>query len=250
MGVTVSKLWGSRKFKNLSNNARMLYIYLTNNSFISYLGVVCQTPDEISATLNLTVTEIREASKELIDQNDLYVKGSGDDIYFIIPAHFSTVGKADTIIEKIKSELKSLPMDIVEFLDSIGINSSNKKKKFNKPTIEDIEKYSLSQGYFVDGKTFYEFYDNNPLSDENFWYDGRGKIVSDWKAKLRNVWASKAIKITFPKDAPKGFETFYIKSDSGDIIVPDSWKDGLPVSKNFIHHKKLRQEYDKRKGNS
>lgn len=249
MSVSVGKLWNNAKFSSLTNNAKLLYLYLITTPDINYVGVVFQRPEHISSVLNITLDELRDASNELINVNLIFVKKYEGNIYFIIPSHFSTVGKSDIIVEKIKSNLKSLPQQLQEFLKSIGIEASKKRQKFNKPSPEEVEKYSISIGHFIDGETFCNFYENNPLSDDRFWYDGRGKIVSDWRAKLRIVWAKDSNKINLPKNAPKGFEHFYIKKDD-EPFFPDYWKNGLPYSKDFLINKQLQQEYEKRKTNS
>lgn len=240
--ISVSKLWGNNKFNKLTNNAKLLYLFLATTPNINYVGVVSLSTETIINTLSISLDELREITKELKDKQYIYVVSDVDDLYWIVPAHFSTVGNSDSTIEKIKSDMKSLPNKVVDFLESIGISANKKKKTFNKPTLEEIETYSLSSGFMVDAETFYNFYENNPKSNELFWYDGRGKLVIDWKAKLRKVWFREDNKIKLAKNAPKGFEHFYVKDSSG-IIFPEDWKDGKPWHKDFLLTKKLQREF-------
>jgi len=249
MGVSTMKLWNSRRFKKLSPNAMLLYIYFTTTPIINYLGVVCQSPEDISVVTKLNLPEIRKATRELIEQKDLMVIKVGVEVFFIVPAHFSTVSKADTTLSKIKSNLAELPQEVRDLLDEIGINPQEKRKIFNKPTELEVLEYSLSQGYYVDPEYFINFYNNNPKSTEEFWYDAKGKIVSDWRAKIRNVWSKRAKVVTFPDNAPEGYELLYVL-DNGEVITADYWKDGQPFSKNFIHNTKIKKEYDRRKADS
>lgn len=244
MGIVVSKLWGNNKFKSLTNNSKLLYLYLVTNTSISYVGVVANEPEDISKNLSLTLDQLRDSMTELVDSNYIYVVKAEGHIYWIVPSHFSTVGNSDSMIEKIKSDMKSLPEKVVQKLESIGISSDKKRKKFDKPTVEEIEMYAMTQGYLIEGKTFYDFYQNNPKSNEHLWYDGRGKLVMDWKAKLRKVWFKDDRKLKLVAGAPKGFEYFHLKEGSS-LIFPDGWKEGKPFSKDFLLNKKLQKEFEK-----
>lgn len=209
------------------------------------MGVVNQSPEFISSVIKINVDELKTATKDLIDQKMLFVKKINDEIYFIIPSHFSTVGKSDSMIEKIKSDLKSLPDEIQMFLKSIGVTASSKRKIFVKPTPEEVSEYALSLGYLINGKEFCDFYENSQLSDEQFWFDSKGKLISDWKKKLKVVWCKEKNKITIMEGVPKGFETWVVKTEQGEVLTPDGWKDGKPVSKDFVKQKILQREFNK-----
>lgn len=244
--ISVSKLWGNNKFNSLTNNSKLLYLYLSTTPIINYVGVVQLSPEDIVRSLSFNLGDLRSSTKELIDENYIYVVEDERDIYWIIPSHFSTVGNSDSTIEKIKSDMKSLPKKIVDFLEKIGISANKKKKKFDKPTPDEIQKYGFSMGYFVDGETFYNFYQNNPKSDDNFWYDGRGKLVLDWKAKLRKVWFKEDRKIKLPKDAPSGYEYFYVM-EGEKAVFPTKWENGKPYGYDFTTTKKLQSAFKKQK---
>lgn len=246
MSIKLNKLWGSSKFINMSVHSKYLYIYLTSHNTINTLGVLSLPLNLISYETGLTIDELRTSTKELIDENYIYVVNDNKDLYWIIPSHFSTVGNSDSTIEKIKSDMKSLPKKVVDFLEKIGISANKKKKKFDKPTPDEIQKYGFSMGYFVDGETFYNFYQNNPKSDDNFWYDSRGKLVLDWKAKLRKVWFKEDRKIRLPKDAPSGYEYFYVM-EGEKAVFPTKWENGKPYGYDFTTTKKLQSAFKKQK---
>lgn len=58
-------------------------------------------------------------------------------------------------------------------------------KKFLPPTIDEVEKYFIENGYRGDvGKKAWQYYKNgNPP-----WHDGNGKPVKAWKQKMNGVW--------------------------------------------------------------
>lgn len=192
--------------------------------------------------------EVRESSKELIAEKYIYVKKYEGLIYFIVPAHFATVSNSDSNIERMRSDFKSLPKELVKFLDSIGIAISKKFAPFEEPDSKEITEYALSIGYYVNGEQFSDYYRNQARirGNNEYWMDSRGKIVRDWKAKLRNVWCKDEFKVTLPKGAPKGYEYLYVIVD-GRVHCPSEWKDGLPRSKDFLITKELRKEYEERR---
>jgi len=247
MAVNVSKLWSDNKFLKISNNSKLLYIYLATNPNINAVGVISLNLNLVMLQLNLSLEEIREASAELVSIEYLYVKKVVEELYFIIPKHFNTVPKGDTAVLKVNKDLESLPESIVTFLCSIGISSDRKVITFKEPTPEEIMDYALSQGYRVDADACISFYRSKAKAygKEGLWVDGRGKQVKDWKSKLRVVWFKDENKLKTVDGAPKGFESFYINFE-GQQVFPEAWKDGRPYSKNMVVNKALQREYERR----
>lgn len=52
------------------------------------------------------------------------------------------------------------------------------KKKFQKPTIEEIQEYCYERGNYIDAYSFYDFYESKN------WMIGKNKM-KDWKAAIR-----------------------------------------------------------------
>lgn len=251
MSVNISKLWSNNKFNNLTNNSKLLYIYLVTNPSINSVGVLSINFPVVKAQLGLDIDEIRESSTELIEKNYLYVKKYDSDIYFIIPAHFNTLPKSDSSVLKVTRDLESLPRSLRVFLDNIGISISTKIKVFLKPSKKEVLEYCINQGYNINIDTFMNYYQNeaDKRGRSDVWINSKGKVVKDWKATLRNVWFKEENKLKKCKGAPKGYDYFYIDV-KGEIITPDGWKNGKPYSKNFIHNKYLIDEWNKISKNS
>jgi len=251
MAVNVSKLWSDNTFLRFSNNSKLLYIYLATNPNIMTVGVISLNLDLVVLQLGLSVQDIRNATTELVSNRYIEVKKFEGELYFVVPKHFNTVPKSDTTVMKINKELDTLPKGLVKFLDSIGISTNRKVVIFNEPSPEEVMDYSLSQGYKVDADAFINFYRSKAKAygKEGLWIDGRGKQVKDWKSKLRVVWFKDEHKLKTVDGAPKGFESFYIDFE-GKQVFPESWKNGLPHSRNIAVDRQLKNEYEKRKADS
>jgi hypothetical protein len=68
--------------------------------------------------------------------------------------------------------------------ENVDINVSSikaKRKRFTKPTIEEINSYIKEKGYQVDAQRFFDFYQSKG------WYIGKNKM-RDWRAAIR-TWA-------------------------------------------------------------
>ena len=74
--------------------------------------------------------------------------------------------KIDTPIPNINTNINS------------DINTNKEKKKFNKPTIEQIQEYCIERNNGINAEAFYDFYESKN------WYVGKNKM-SDWKACVR-----------------------------------------------------------------
>src|SRR5690606_33993937 len=218
--------------------------YLATNSYLNTVGVCSIDPDVICLQTGLTLQELRDSTTQLMEEEIAYVKSYNNTIYFIVPSHFSTVSNSEASIEKMKSDLKSLPKQLVEFLKSIGISIDKKAKIFVEPTEIEVIEHALSQGYYVNGKEFIDYYRRQGAlrGKEGTWMDSRGKRVIDWKSKMRNIWYREENKITLPKDAPKGWEYFYIIF-KGQPVLPERWSDGQPKHSDFLINKEMSKCY-------
>ncbi len=242
----ISKLWGNLKFINLTNNAKLFYVYLLTNPSITDVGIIYISFSNVMSCFDFSMTEIRNATKELIDGKYIHVKKHNKIVYFIIPEKFKRLAKSELALSKIRDELNSLPDEIVEFLESINISTDAKTSIFKKPTVDDVLKYSLSQGYNINAEDFVDFYENQALSRgiTDAWMDSKGKRVRDWKAKMKKVWFRPENKLKIPKNTPIGYELFHVLID-GVKKFPEEWKDGKPWSKDFITNKMLNSEFNK-----
>ena len=248
MSVKLDRLWGNSKFIKLSVNSKYLYVYLTTHKTINTAGVVSVPLELMSLETGLTVNEIRESSKELINEKYIYIKACEGNIYFIIPSHFATLPSNGGTVEKIKSDMAGLPDVMRDYLESIGITAGKKYKIFIKPSPDEIEQYCLSQGHFVNGSEVYEYYErvSKDRGKTEIWVDKNGTQVKDWKMKLKNVWCKPTNKLQKRDKAPKGFEYFFVTID-GKLCFPDTWKDGQPKSEDFTVNRALQIKFNKLK---
>jgi len=251
MAVRVTTLWSDNKFLRMDNNSKLLYIYLVTSPNIMTVGVINMNLELVKLQLSLSLVDIRNATTELVSTGYVRVKKIEGQLYFIVPQHFDTIPNSDTTVLKATKELSLLPEALVRFLSSIGIKTSRKVVTFNEPSPKEIMDYSLSRGYKVDADAFIDFYRGKAKAygKEGLWLDGRGRLVKDWRAKLRVVWFKDENKLKTVDGAPKGFESFYIDFE-GKQVFPESWKNGLPHSKNIAVDKQLKKDYEQRKRDS
>lgn len=73
--------------------------------------------------------------------------------------------------------------NIYETIVSPIFSKDSKKKRFEKPTFEEVEAYIREQGYDIDPHTFFDYYESCG------WTVGKNKPMKDWKASVR-YWVS------------------------------------------------------------
>lgn len=243
--VDIRKLWNNGMFQQLSNDAKLIYIYLSHNSSINHAGVVCISPENACVLLKMDINKFREATQELVVNKYVFVKSYENLIYFVIPAHFSTLATNDNVIEKIKSDIAGLPNGMKLFLNSVGISVEKKFKKFDKPTPEQVEKVGLEFGFAVNGKEFVDYYEDisQRQGKMTIWVDSNGTQIKDWKMKLKRVWCKPRNQLQRRTGAPRGFEFFFVEVD-GKYVFPDSWKDGEPRSKDYSIQRALQKKFN------
>lgn len=83
-----------------------------------------------------------------------------------------------------KNSLKKEEKEYIsESNDSSIYLEKEKKKRFEKPTIEEVEAYIREKNYDIDANTFFDYYDSCG------WTVGKNKPMVDWKASVR-FWNS------------------------------------------------------------
>ena len=100
--------------------------------------------------------------------------------------------KIDTPIPNINTNINS------------DINTNKEKKKFEKPTIEQIQEYCIERNNGINAEAFYDFYESKN------WYVGKNKMA-DWKACVR-TWERRTNKHEEP--IPSWFNKEIKKEDN------------------------------------
>lgn len=242
MSIKVNSVFRTSN-KDMNPITKLLYVYLITHPQLTVVGVVQIIPAVTSIEIGITVDQLREASKELVDKNFIKVMSHENNIYYFIYKHYDTNTKGEDTIRRAYNTLKQLPKKVVEWT---GISIDSRRVMFNEPTVENITNYAMSLGYAVDGEVVIEFYRKHAsLHNKLGWVDSRGKQVIDWKAKIKKVWCKEQSKVQPRTDAPTGYEHFYVKY--GDrIVTPDYWKNELPYSmEGIVVTEELKQAYEK-----
>ena len=83
-----------------------------------------------------------------------------------------------------KNNLKKEEKEYIsESNDSSIYLEKEKKKRFVKPSFEEVEAYIREQNYDIDAQTFFDYYESCG------WTVGKNKPMKDWKASVR-YWVS------------------------------------------------------------
>ena len=83
-----------------------------------------------------------------------------------------------------KNNLKKEEKEYIsESNDSSIYLEKEKKKRFTRPSLEDVRAYIESQHYDIDAQTFFDYYESCG------WTVGKNKPMKDWKASVR-YWVS------------------------------------------------------------
>ena len=162
--------------KNLSPNSKLLYAEITA---LCNMNGKCTASTQYFATLyNVSKTSIQNWLKCLVDNK------------FITRT---------TIFKEGTKEILSRHIKLIEqptqnkFRDNTNINinntnltDSNKKERFKKPSIDQIEGYCKERNNNIDAEAFIDFYESKD------WKIGKNKM-KDWKAAVR-TWERRETK--------------------------------------------------------
>lgn len=87
----------------------------------------------------------------------------------------------EEILEKSTPEIEielEKEIKIEKEIDSSAKSTTTKRKRFEKPTLSEIEQYCIERGNKVDAQHFYDYYESNG------WKVGKNSM-KDWKAAVR-----------------------------------------------------------------
>ena len=162
--------------KNLSPNSKLLYAEITA---LCNMNGKCTASTQYFATLyNVSKTSIQNWLKCLVDNK------------FITRTTIFKEGTKEILSRHIK--LIQQPTQN-KFRDNTNINinntnltDSNKKERFKKPSIDQIEGYCKERNNNIDAEAFIDFYESKD------WKIGKNKM-KDWKAAVR-TWERRETK--------------------------------------------------------
>lgn len=235
----------------MTNEAKLVYIYLSTSPSLNTLGLVSLPVDVIVAEIGISKDVFKRSCREL---NGILMRyyGYKGAVYFFIRGHYESLPNSDRVKESARKAAKGTPKPIIDKMIEDGVFPKiEKPSNFTPPTVEEVEQYGLSKGFIIDGREFISFYEETARRmAKKGWYDSRGKQVKDWKHKLRSVWFKEDRKVPKFPDAPEGFEHFYAKDKEGHIVFPSGWRNGKPYGKNLIEDTLLTSQFEDSKRNS
>lgn len=175
---------------------------------IGMLSIMLSLPDEWDYSVN-GLTAIRCESKNTINSilNELeefgylkrsrnYVNGKISNWNYDIyekPLYRKNEDIENVDIENL--DLENRPQLSNKELSNKELNNKqykeNAKRKFSKPTLEEINQYCLERNNGINAEAFYDFYESKD------WYVGKNKM-KDWKACVR-TWERREETKTKPR---------------------------------------------------
>lgn len=180
----------SSKFLKMPMSSRLLYYDLGMNAdddgFVEHFMVLRMTG---ASQQDLGVLELNGLVK-VFDDNVLWIKDWKDNNYIqkdrYQPSKYLAIYNLDTLcIQNVYTGKDSIE------LDKNSIEYKKNKKKFNKPTIEEIAEYCKERNNGINANAFYDFYESKD------WYVGKNKM-KDWKACVR-TWEQRQPKNNNPE---------------------------------------------------
>lgn len=176
----------SSKFLKMPVSSRLLYYDLGMNAdddgFVEHFMVLRMTG---ATQQDLGVLELNGLVK-VFDDNVLWIKDWKENNYIqkdrYQPSKYLQMYELDTICIQDGYTGK----DSIGKL-SIGNIKENTKRKFTKPTIEEIQDYCNERNNGINAEAFYDFYESKD------WYVGKNKM-KDWKACVR-TWEKRNTKV-------------------------------------------------------
>ena len=105
-----------------------------------------------------------------------------------------------------------------EFSVNKSTNTTKKKKRFKKPTVEEIRQYCIERGNTIDPEYFYDWYASRG------WFLSKGTHMVDWKASVR-TWEYKAKKWKEEEEERKKKEIVHLPTGQAQQKYTQSWYD-------------------------
>ena len=154
--------------------------YASNKYFSKFFNI---TPGRISQIISSLVSKGYISVLYIRDNQEIKER----QIHINRPPYPEVVNKLNTYLENDKGGSKYPKEGYLEnakenniSMNNINnnINKENAKRKFSKPTLEEINQYCLERNNGINAEAFYDFYESKD------WYVGKNKM-KDWKACVR-----------------------------------------------------------------
>ena len=180
---------------------------LKNEGKLMFNNMIPYTPQVLAQVVRHQVGTVEKALKIFQDLGLIEILDNGA-IYMMDIQNF--IGKSSTEADRIRNFRKQIAIENKDFVQmynkstpeieiekeielEIDKKENIKRKKFVKPTIDEIKDYCLERNNGINANAFYDFYESKN------WYVGKNKM-KDWKACVR-TWEQRD-----KKENPKDFK--------------------------------------------
>ena len=221
---------------------KLLLLSLKDEGKLYYDGVESDFIKELALTIDETDDDVMVTVNYLINQGLLEVVTENDEYYLTeIP---NLIGSETAWAEKkrryrqnkqrtlslmspthVRQEI-AIEKDIEIEKDSSAKSTTTKRKRFEKPTLSQIEQYCIERNNTVNAEQFFDYYESNG------WKVGKNSM-KDWKAAVR-TWErseyrkpnskknSKEDAINVVKELMEEYANEQFEDNNGAIDVTDS----------------------------
>ena len=156
---------------------KMQLLSVNNKGIITFEGIENTFEEELALKLDEQLEDV-QLTLAYLQTQDLIERNEND---FLLPEACENIGSESESAERVrrfreKKEQKALQCNEeieidIDIEKDIDIDKDNKKenikrKKFNKPTIEEIAEYCKERNNGIKAETFYDFYESIKLGGE------------------------------------------------------------------------------------
>ena len=182
---------------------------LKSDGKLMFNNMIPYTPQVLAQVVRHQVGTVEKAL-DIFQQLGLIEILDNGAIYMMDIQNF--IGKSSTEADRIRNFRKQIAIENKDFVQmynkstpeieleiekekelEIDKKENIKRKKFTKPTLDEIKDYCLERNNGINAEAFYDFYESKD------WYVGKNKM-KDWKACVR-TWEKRET-----KDNPKDFK--------------------------------------------
>ena len=195
---------------------KLLLESIDHEGSLRFSDTVPYNEQMLSVITNTNIDIVRSAMKMFIELN--MIEMFDDETIFMVEVN-RLIGSETSVAERVRKHRENQRLlqcnaDVTkcnteiekdkELDKELDLDKDKPKKRFVKPTLEEVQAYCKERNNNVDARAFFDYYDTGD------WKDAKGKPVKNWKQKV----------ITWERSADNGRTNTRVK-DTYDYGYPD-----------------------------
>lgn len=198
--LIINKTTIERLFNEESQNPLILYMFYYKTAKWQNVNPIKASDDYCKKCLHWGIDKLQSAKQKLKEMELIETIRRTDETGKVVGWYV----KINYLIEKTRipeTTIPSKPQVVKQETNTNNnkyINTNNNKstisrKRFKKPSLEEIKDYCLQRNNNVDAQKFFDYY------EVNNWSDSKGNKVKSWKQKVI-TWETREPKQTIKED--------------------------------------------------